>query len=73
VSDRSEIIKAWTGRIRVFSYVSGLAGVLMMLVARTSLEPDRTAWSQRSFVFLGVMFAGFVAYYILCALRVYRK
>jgi hypothetical protein len=73
VKTLAEKMKVWSIRLRYLSYASGFAGVIMMLVARGSSEPARSMWSQRSFIFLGLMMAGFITYYMLNVLRIYRK
>lgn len=69
----AEKLKTWSIRVRVVSYVFGFAGVAMMLSARSMAEPARTLWAQRSFLCLGVMFGGFVTYYLLSIFRMGRR
>ena len=51
--------------LRVTSYICGFAGMGMYLAARGMAEPGRTEWGQRAFIFLTVMFCGFIACYVL--------
>jgi len=69
----SDKIRIWAVRMRYASYACGVAGMIFMLVARSMAEPDRSLWSGRSMIFLGLMFCGFVTYYMLSLLCMYRR
>ncbi|HMO05802.1 MAG TPA: hypothetical protein PKC67_14465 [Kiritimatiellia bacterium] len=67
-------LAAWVRRLRWIAYGFGFAGMLMMLAARKAADPAaQQAWSQRSFLCMGVMVAVFAAYYILSMLRIGRR
>ncbi len=64
----------WIRRLRWIAYGFGFAGMLMMVLARRAADPAaQQAWSQRSFLCMGVMAAVFVAYYIMSMLRIGRR
>lgn len=66
-------IRVWAVRIRYGSYACGVVGMVFMLAARSMAEPERSQWATRALVLLGLMFCGFVTYYMLSILRMYRR
>jgi len=68
VNTQSEKYRQWATVLRIISYLSGFAGVAIMMS-----DMGRSKWSTLSYVFLGIMFAGFIGIYILSALRFMRK
>lgn len=66
-------LQVWSRRLRLLSYAFGVIGMVLMMLAQKMADPERSAWAQRSFVCLGLMFCGFVTYYMLSVLRMYRR
>jgi len=73
VTTVSNKIQTWAVRMRYTSYVCGVFGMVFMLAARSMAEPERSVWATRAMIFLGLMFCGFVTYYMLSLLRMYRR
>ena len=66
-------MRVWYFRLRIASYVFGIAGALIMTFARGMEEPARTLWMQRAFICVGLMFCIFIVNYLIFILRLWRK
>lgn len=51
--------------VRVTAYLCGVAGMVMMMAARSMEQPGQAIWGKRAMVLLVLTFIGFMGCYVL--------
>ena len=51
--------------LRITAYACGVAGMVMMMVARSMEQPGQAVWGKRAMVLLVLTFIGFMGCYVL--------